>query len=93
MRRTVFAPAQVAFAMKISSTGRSRIAHSWGILLGLSGLLVIELLSSLLPGIEVLWQVLLAVFVLILVRSLVGYLFPGFRKNPAPRHHTRAAIR
>ncbi|HYA65639.1 MAG TPA: hypothetical protein VEE84_03070 [Burkholderiaceae bacterium] len=79
--------------MSASSARRSRIAHSLGVLLGLSGLLVVMLLSSLLPGIDILWQVLLALFVLIFVRSLVGYLFPGFRRNPARRHQTPAVLR
>jgi len=79
--------------MSASKPSRSRIAHGWGILLGLSGLLTVTLFSSFLPGIDILWQVLLAVFVLIFVRSLVGYLFPGFRQNPARRHHTRAVMR
>jgi hypothetical protein len=79
--------------MSASSARRSRIAHSLGILLGLSGLLIVPLLSSLLPGVEILWQVLLALSVLIFVRSLVGYLFPGFRRNPPSRHQTPAVLR
>lgn len=88
-----FAAALVAFTMSNQSTRKSRAAHGWGILLGLFGLVLVVMLSGLLPAIDVLWQLLLALFVLIFVRSLVGYLFPGLRGTKTRRHHTPAAMR
>jgi hypothetical protein len=75
--------------MSKAMKARSQAAHSWGILLGMLGVPILALLSKVFPKLDELWEVLLAVFVLIIVRSLVGYLFPGLRRRgQRPRQTT-----
>jgi len=79
--------------MSRSKARRSQIAHRCGAILGALGIVVVELLSLAWPGIDVLREVLLAVFVLILVRSLVGYLFPGFTTDQRSPRQSAAPLR
>ena len=61
----------------VSNTRRTQTAHSWGILLGMLGIPVLALMSKIFPQFDTAWKVLLAVFGLIIIRSTIGYLFPG----------------
>ena len=63
--------------MKKTGTKRSQAAHSWGILLGMAGVPILALMSKVFPSLDTLWGALLVVFALVIVRSAVGYLFPG----------------
>jgi len=45
----------------------------------MAGIPVLALMSKVFPGLDVLWEVLLATFALLVARSLIGYLFPGRR--------------
>ena len=63
--------------MNKSRTKRSQVVHSWGILLGMLGIPILAVLSKIFPQQDTIWEVLLAVCGLIIVRSTIGYLFPS----------------
>jgi hypothetical protein len=64
-------------AKAVSNIRKTQTAHSWGILLGMLGFPVTALFSKVFPQYDTGWEVLLAVCCLVIVRSVVGYLFPG----------------
>jgi hypothetical protein len=61
----------------VSDIRKSQAAHSWGILLGMLGFPVLALMAKIFPQQDTAWDVLMAVCGLIVIRSTVGYLFPG----------------
>jgi SNF family Na+-dependent transporter len=63
--------------MKKTGARRSQAAHAWGILLGMAGVPILALMSKVFPNLDTLWGALLVVFALVIVRSAIGYLFPG----------------
>jgi hypothetical protein len=63
--------------MSKSRTKSAQVGHSWGILIGMSGIPILALLSKVFPHLDTLWGVLLVVFGLLIARSVIGYLFPG----------------
>jgi len=63
-------------AKPVSNVRKAQVAHSWGILLGMMGIPVLAVLAKIYPHQDTIWEVLLAVCGLIIVRSTVGYLFP-----------------
>ncbi len=61
----------------VSQVRKSQAAHSWGILLGMLGVPIAALLSKVFPRYDTAWEVLLAVCGIVIVRSAIGFLFPG----------------
>jgi hypothetical protein len=61
----------------VSNIRKTQAAHSWGILLGMLGIPVLALMSKIFPQQDIIWEVLMGVCGLIIIRSTVGYLFPG----------------
>lgn len=68
-------------AKAVSNVRKAQTVHSWGILLGMLGVPVVALLSKLYPQQDTVWEVLLAVCGLVILRSTVGYLFPNLGSN------------
>lgn len=56
---------------------RSQVAHSWGILIGMSAIPILALMSKVFPRYDAVWEILFVVFGLLVARSVIGYLFPG----------------
>lgn len=56
---------------------KAQTTHSWGILLGMMGIPVLALFSKVYPHYETIWQVLMGICGLVIIRSTIGYLFPG----------------
>lgn len=77
--------------MKKTTGRRSQTAHSWGILLGMAGVPILALMAKVFPGLDTLWGALLVVFALIIVRSAVGYLFPGTPGGKKAEHDSSHA--
>jgi len=76
--------------MNKSKTKKSQAGYSWAILLGMSGVPILALLSKVFPHLDALWAVLLAVFGLIIARSVIGLLFAG---APAGGKKSARAVR
>jgi len=74
-------------AKPVSTVRKAQVAHSWGILLGMMGVPILAVLAKIYPQQDTIWEVLLAVCGLIIIRSTVGYLFPklgsGAKKSAA----------
>jgi hypothetical protein len=74
--------------MSKAKTKNAQVAHSWGILLGMSAIPILGLMSKLYPSVDTLWAVLMVVAGVFIARSVVGYLFPATeaadRKKPNP---------
>ncbi len=78
--------------MKKAKSRSSQVAFSWGILLGMLLLPVLALMAKVFPQHETIWEVLMAVAGLVIIRSAVGYLFPaGANKSDSADKHTEAA--
>jgi hypothetical protein len=77
----------------VSRVQKSQAAHSWGILLGMLGVPVAALFAKVYPQFDAAWEVLMAACGLIVIRSTVGYLFPGIgagaKKAQEAAAHTR----
>lgn len=63
----------------------SQALHSWGILLGMAALPILALMSKLFPAQDTIWAVLGVLACVLVVRSVVGFLFPaaGPKKSEA----------
>lgn len=64
-------------AKAVSNVRKAQATHSWGILLGMLGIPVLALFSKIFPQQDTVWECLLVVCGLVIVRSTVGYLFPN----------------
>jgi uncharacterized membrane protein YdcZ (DUF606 family) len=71
----------------VSDIRKTQAAHSWGILLGMLGVPVAALFSKIFPRYDAAWEVLLVVCGLIIVRSAVGYVFPGLGAGNKKSEH------
>ena len=76
-------------AKPVSNIRKAQTNHSWGILLGMLGVPVLALFSKIYPQFDTAWEVLLAVCGLIVLRSTIGYLFPGL--SFGTKKHDRTA--
>ena len=77
-------------AKAISNTRKTQTNHSWGILLGMLGIPVLAVFSKVYPQYDTAWEVGMAVFGLIILRSTVGYLFPGLGSGSKKPQETAA---
>jgi Kef-type K+ transport system membrane component KefB len=64
-------------AKPVSNVRKTQVAHSWGILVGMLGMPILAVISKIFPQQDTVWEILLAVCGLVIIRSTVGYLFPG----------------
>jgi|GEM_PF-3467224 len=53
---------------------RAQVMHSWGIILGMSGLPILALMSKVFPQRDTIWLLLAVVCGLVLANSVFGYL-------------------
>jgi hypothetical protein len=67
-------------AKRRTEARRAQVAHSWGILLGMSGIPVVAALLKLAPHYATAWDLLLVASGLLVLRSALGVAFP---KMPA----------
>ncbi len=59
-----------------SPVRKKQIAYSWGIILGMSGVPILALAIKLVPAQGDIWLALMAVCGVIVLRSVIGYIFP-----------------
>jgi hypothetical protein len=90
---SIFSSRGCTMSKAVSDTRKSQAAHSWGILLGMLGIPVLALMAKIFPQQTIAWEVLMAVCGLIIIRSTVGYLFPGLGSSVKKSESTVAQTR
>jgi hypothetical protein len=76
----------------VSAITRTQNMHSWRILLGMLGVPIAALFSKIFPRYDTVWEVLLVICGLIILRSVIGYLFPGLGASHKKSEHATTEI-
>ena len=63
--------------MKKPTSTKSQASHIWGILLGMLAIPVLGLMVKVFPQNTTLWEILMAVAGLVILRSVIGYVMPA----------------
>jgi hypothetical protein len=69
---------------------QAQVKYSWGILLGMAALPIFAVMMKVFPGHDMAWQLLMAACGLIMLRSVIGYVFPKSPKGGAASDHAVA---
>jgi hypothetical protein len=76
---------------KAKNTARNaQVAYSWGILLGMSAIPILALMLKVFPDLALLWQGLMALSVVLVARSFIGFLFPKSGTGPDKKSSSAA---